>query len=169
MRHQCEFAALPNRWREAKAAGKPQCHPGSGRVRKSAQRLLSGTALLSSYHIRAAWTEVAETPTTWLQARDAGLEVDHRLQDVAPNPTQGSSHSLGLAGSPSDLSTPPRPLSCGEGNWLLFFRLGIQPHACQMVSRANMLIKSFGLIPAPWGPGSGSLLAGNCFCVFECL
>lgn len=102
-------------------------------------------------------------PTTWLQARDASLEVAHRLQHVAPNPTQGSSHSLGLAGSPSDLSTPPRPPSCGEGSRLLFFRLRIQPHACQMVSRANVSIKSFRLVPAPWRPGSGSLLAGNCF------
>lgn len=100
-------------------------------------------------------------PTTWLQARDASLEVAHRLQHVAPNPGFIPLIRIGRFSLRSLYS--PRPPSCGEGSRLLFFRLRIQPHACQMVSRANVSIKSFGLVPAPWRPGSGSLLAGNCF------
>lgn len=130
---------LPARWREAKAAGNPPCHPGQGRASKSVQ-LLSGTVLLSIDHIRAT-CRGGRSLATGLQARDAGLKVDHRHQDVTPQP-RGSSHLLKLASSPSDLSTllesPPSPPCCGEGSGLLFVRLGIKPHACQMVSRANV-------------------------------
>lgn len=107
-------------------------------------------------------------PTAWLQAGDAGLEVDHRLQDVAPKPTQRFIALIRVSRFSLRSLYSPRPPYCGEGSGLLFFRLGIQPHACQMVSSANESIKLFGLIPAPSGPGSGSLLVGNCFCVFEC-
>lgn len=125
MRHQCEFAALLARWREAKAAGKPQCHPGQGRARKSAQKLLSGTALTAEQLSHQSCVDRSgRNPTTWLQARDAGLEVDHRLQDVAPNPTQGSPHSLGLADSPSDLSTPQGHHAVGRGAGFCFSDLG---------------------------------------------
>lgn len=96
MRHRCEFAALPARWREAKATGNPQRHPGHRRASQSVQKLLSGTVLLSIYHIRAVWTEVAETLTHG--SKPGMLSLNYRLQDVVPQP-RGSSHSQRLASS----------------------------------------------------------------------
>lgn len=65
--------------------------------------------------------------TTWLQARDAGLQIDHGLQDAAPQP-RGPSCSLRLASSPSELSVllerPLRSSCCRRGGGFWFAGLG---------------------------------------------
>lgn len=125
MRHLCKFAALPARWREAKAASNPQRHPGQGRANKSQfRKLLSGTVLLSIYRCGQRWQKpchMAPSQGCWSSSgpQPLGCSTLPPLAKV----DKFSLRILSLAGK------VPKPSCCREGRGFLFFRLEIQPHA----------------------------------------
>lgn len=70
---------LPARWREAGAAGSPQCHPGLGKaVNRSAEAVFWNCPAERLSH-QSCVDRGGRNPTAWLQAREAGLQADHRL------------------------------------------------------------------------------------------
>lgn len=124
MRQLCELVVLPARWREAGAAGNPQCHPGLGKpVNHSPEAVFWNRSAEHLSH-QSCVDRGGRNLTTWLQARDAGLQVDHRLQGAA-------SCLLRLASSPSELcpaAKVPGVIVLEEGRGLLVCRFGIQSH-----------------------------------------
>lgn len=132
---------LPARWREAKAAGNPQSHPGLGRASKSQFRScfleLFCPAFITSELCGQGW----QAPHHMAPSQGCWSSVDHRLEDAAPQPS-GPSCLLRLASSPSELSVllerSLRSSRCGKGGGFLVCRLGIQSHTCQMINRANV-------------------------------
>lgn len=69
MRQLCEFVVLPARWREAGAAGNPQCHPGLGKPGNHSPEAVFWNRSAEHLSHQSCVDRGGRNLTTWLQAR----------------------------------------------------------------------------------------------------